>query len=459
MTLDLAQYRRMTAAALVAAYRSRDLSPREVAEAALHAIEESNPALNAVTHVDAEGARAQAAASEGRWRAGTPNGPLDGVPTLMKDGLWMKGIPVYRGTMALDRHAVVPDTDSPPVARLREDGAILLGKTTMCDLGMFGSGYSSKFGPTRNPADLSRTSGGSSSGSAAAVAAGIIPFAVGTDIVGSIRQPASFCGLVGLKPSYGRVPTYPNSSPAAVAGPLARTVEDAALLLDTIARPDFRDFACLGTDTQPWAPVMGGSVAGTRIGYLRSVGFGLAPDPAVAAAVAEGVRRLAGLGCEVTEITSPFQQGDEKPGEDFYRMRPYSELAVLSAADRATATVIDAWSAPAGGYSGVDYHRLFLATQGLRERTLGMIRDFDFLVLPTSPIPPFAAELPGPEGHSTFTAWSNTFLFNLTEQPGLSINCGFTADGLPIGLQIVGHRFDDRGVLRMGAAFERAMAG
>lgn len=458
MTLAPAEYRQLTATRLRAAYRARTLSPVEVTEAALAVVAEANPALNAVSHLDEAGARAQAAASEARWLAGAPAGALDGIPTLVKDGLWLKGVPVYRGTIALDRHAVVPDTDSPPVARLREDGAILLGKTTMCDLGMFGSGYSSKFGPTRNPHDPARTSGGSSSGSSAAIAAGMIPVAIGTDIVGSIRQPASFCGLVGHKPSYGRVPTWPNSSPAAVAGPLARTVADAALLLDTLARPDARDFACLATDPQPWTEGLDRPVAGLRIGYLPALGFGPAPDPQVTAAVAAAVDRLRALGCVVTELAAPFAPGDERPGEDFYRLRPGTELAALPDADRMAATVIDGWSSPARGYSAIDYHRLFLASQVLRERTLAVIAGFDFLALPTSPILPFAAELPGPEGLSTFAAWTNTFLFNLTEQPGISMPCGRSAEGWPIGLQLVGRRFDDRGVLNLAAAFERAGA-
>lgn len=456
MTLAPAEYRRLTATQLRAAYGERRLSPVEVTEAALAVIAEEDPKLNAVQHLDAEGARAQARASEARWRKGEPAGALDGVPTLMKDGLWMKGVPVYRGTAALARHAVVPDSDSPPVARMREDGAILLGKTTMCDLGMFGSGYSSQFGPTRNPHDPARTSGGSSSGSAAAIASGMIPVAIGTDIVGSIRQPAAFCGLVGHKPSYGRVPTWPNSSPAAVAGPLARTVADAALLLDTLARPDARDFACLAHEPQPWTAGLDRPVAGLRIGYLPALGFGPGPDPQVAKAVALAVDRLRALGCKVTELAAPFAEGDQQPGEDFYRMRPYSELSVVSDEDRAAATAITAWSDPAGGYSGVDYHRLFLKTQVLRERMLAVIDGFDFLALPTSSILPFPAELPGPEGMSTFAAWTNTFLFNLTEQPAVSMPCGRSAEGWPIGFQIVGHRFDDRGVLAMAAAFEAA---
>ncbi|MGE0718205.1 MAG: amidase [Alphaproteobacteria bacterium] len=455
MTLAPDDYRTMTATALVAAYRAGTLSPVEATEAALTVVEERNPGLNAIFHLDAAGARAQAAASEARWRRGDPAGALDGVPTVVKDGLWMKGIPVYRGSIALDRHAVVPTEDAPPVARMREAGSVILGKTTMCDMGMFGSGYSSKFGPTRNPHDPAVTSGGSSSGTAAAIASGMVPIAIGTDIVGSIRQPAAFCGLVGHKPSYGRVPTYPNSSPAAVAGPLARSVADAALLLDTLVRPDARDFACLAPDPNSYAWSLGGSVAGTRIGFLRSIGFGPTPDPQSVAAVEKAVARLAAIGCVVEEITSPFVPGDEKGGEDFYRMRPASELAALPEADRRAAEVIHAWSSPAAAYTGVHYHGLFMATQSLRARALAMIEGFDFLALPTSATLPFAAELPGPEGHSTFAAWVNTFLFNLTEQPAISLPCGKSKEGWPIGLQLVGRRFDDRGVLRLAAAWER----
>ncbi len=454
--LSVADYRRLSARDLRAAYRDRSLSPVDVAEAALAAIEESNPALNAVTFLDVEGALTQARRSEERWESGAPAGPLDGVPTLVKDGLLLRGVPVYRGTAALGRRPVTPESDAPAVARLREEGALLLGKTTMCDLGMMGSGYSSQFGPTRNPWNPARTSGGSSSGSAAAVAAGLVPVAVGTDIVGSIRLPAGFCGLAGLKPSYGRVPFYPNSSPAAVAGPLARDVEDLALLLSTIARPDQRDFAALPYEAVSYETVLEGETGELRIGYLAGLGFGPEPDPAVTATVEGALRLLEALGCRVEPLETPFAADEVAVLEDFYRLRPFHELQLLSEEERQAAAVITGWAAPAAGFSGLDHYRQFLATQALREKTLALIGAYDFLALPTAPMVPFAAELPAPEGHSIFAPFTNTLLFNLTEQPAVSLFCGLTPEGLPAGLQLVGRRHDDLGLLRLALAYERA---
>lgn len=454
--LSVTEYRTLGARDLVAAYGAGELSPVEATEAALEAIAESNPALNAVTHLDADGALQQARASEVRWRDRRPQGRLDGVPTLVKDGLPLRGVPVYRGTIAYRRQPQVPDFDAPAVARLREDGAVLLGKTGMCDLGMLGSGYSSQFGPVRNPWNPERTSGGSSSGTAAALAAGLVPVAVGTDIVGSIRLPAAFCGLAGLKPSYGRVPFYPNSSPAVVAGPLARDVRDLALLMTTIARPDPRDFAALAHDGTRYEAVLEGDCRGLRVGYVPALGFGPPVEPEVAARVAEAVRTLESLGCRVEALEPPFEPGEESALEDFYRLRPLHELDLLPEEDRRAAQVISDWAEPARGFSGLEHHRQFLAVQRLREKTLALIRPLDFLALPSAPMTAFQAELPAPEGQSIFAPFANTYLFNPTEQPSASVFCGTGAAGLPVGLQLVGHRFDDVGVLRLAHAFERA---
>lgn len=457
MTISFDEYRRMGAADLVAAYRARALSPVEVAQTALAAIAAVDPKINAVFHVEAESALAAAHESQARWLADAPAGPLDGVPTVVKDGLPMRGLPVYRGSIALADHAARPDFDAPAVARLREDGAVLLGKTTMCDFGMLGSGYSSIFGPTRNPWDLTRTSGGSSSGSCAAIAAGLVPVAVGTDIVGSVRLPASFCGLAGLKPSYGRVPIYPNSSPAAVAGPMARTVADMALLLGTIARPDARDFAALPPDPDLPAALADGPPEPGRIGVLPGVGFGPAADPEVAALVAAALARLADLGWALEEARSPVTPEDAAVIEDFYRLRPLAELEALPEAARRAAQVIDDWTAPARGFSGLQHYRQFLKTQELRDRMLAMAARFDVIALPTVPVPAFPAEFPTLPGQSLHAPFANTLLFNLTEQPAVSLNCGFTRAGLPVGIQLVGRRHDDAGVLRLAHALEAAL--
>ncbi|MEQ8347741.1 MAG: amidase family protein [Sneathiellaceae bacterium] len=457
MTISFDEYRALGAADLVAAYRTHALSPVEAAETALAAIAAIDPKINAVFHVAADAALAEARASQARWLAGRPAGPLDGVPTVVKDGLPMRGVPVYRGSIALAAHARPPEFDAPAVARLREDGAVLLGKTSMCDFGMLGSGYSSMFGPARNPWDLDRTSGGSSSGSCAAVAAGLVPVAVGTDIVGSIRLPASFCGLAGLKPSYGRVPLYPNSSPAAVAGPLARNVADMALLLGTIARPDPRDFAALPYDPNLAAALAAGPPVPGRVGVLRSIGFGPDLDPEVAALVAAALDRLADLGWALEEVASPVTPEDAATLEDFYRLRPLAELDALPEDARRAATVLDAWSGEARAFTGLQHYRQFLKTQEVRERMLALAAPFDLLALPTVPVPAYAAELPTLPGQSLHAPFANTLLFNLTEQPAVSLNCGFTRAGLPVGLQLVGRRHDDAGLLRLAHALEGAL--
>lgn len=450
-------YRNLGAMDLRSAYKTGELSPVEVTRTALEAISRINPKINAVFHVDEAGALEQARASETRWRNGQPAGGLDGVPSLIKDGLLMKGVPVFRGTIALENQPLMPEEDAPCVARLREDGAILLGKTTMCDLGMLSSGYSSKFGPTRNPWDLSKTSGGSTSGSSAALAAGLVPIAIGTDIVGSVRVPASFCGLSGLKPSYGRVPFYPNSSPAAVAGPMARNVEDMALLMSTIVRPDGRDFTALPETDTSYHDHLRQDFQHTRIGYLRSIGFGPETDPEVSEIVASALDHLRDIGCQIEEIAPVFSQEDGDIIEDFYRHRPYSELNALSDEARCAAEVMDAWSQPAGDHSGQDHYHQFLKTQQVRDQAHKMIAPFDFIVMPTTPMPAYEAELPTAKGQSNFGPFANTLVFNLSEQPAISVNCGFTKTGLPVGFQLIAKRYQDLAVIRLAYAFERAL--
>jgi aspartyl-tRNA(Asn)/glutamyl-tRNA(Gln) amidotransferase subunit A len=453
-TPTLTQLQALTATAMVEHFRAGALSPVEVATAALDAIDTLNPKLNAVIYLNRENALDDARASQERWRRSKPVGPMDGVPTVIKDGLLMRGFPIHRGSIALEGHAQVPDMDAPPVARLRESGAVFLAKTTMCDFGMMSSGYSSKFGPTRNPWDLSRTSGGSSSGTSALLAAGIVPVAVGTDIVGSIRVPASFCGLTGLKPSFGRVPFFPQSSPAAVAGPMARNVRDMALLMSVITQPDARDFSSLAYSATTYESNLHRDFRGTRVAFLPAIGFGPVPDPEVVGLARQALPALASLGCEIQEIISPFQPGDEAVCEDFYRLRPLHELEALPAANRAAAAVINHWADPARQCSGLDHYRQFLGTQQLRARTLAMMDTFDFLALPVAPQAAYAAELPGIEGHSIFAPFANTFLFNLTEQPAISVPCGCTQQGLPVGLQLVAQRFNDLGTIQLAHAFE-----
>ena len=444
-----------SAVELLRAYRDRSLSPVEVVETSLGLIERRDTDLNGFYEVRADAARRAARESEARWQAGRPLGALDGVPTSTKDALLTRGSPTYRGSAANDVETKTWEIDAPCVARLKESGAIILGRSTMPDFGMLASGASSKHGVTRNPWDRTRTPGGSSAGAAASIAAGINPIAVGTDIVGSIRLPASFCGLFGHKPSQGRVPYYLPSSPAMVAGPMARTVADAALLLNVISQPDQRDFTALPPEQVDYVAALEADMAGARLGLLHNIGFGPEPDPEVVALVERAARRFAEIGCKLTPIKAPFRPGEERPVEDFYRVRCYTEFVQYAPERRRQAPVIERWTAGAAKMTAVDLYRAYNAALLLRERSLRMMDGFDFLLLPSVPVPPFAAELPGLDQDRIFDPWANTFLFNLTEQPAASIGCGFTSAGLPVGLQIVGRRFDDVGVLRLSRAFEK----
>jgi len=445
----------MTAREMLEGYRLRRFSPVDVIRDTYRRIGRLNPLLNAFYLLDEAGAVAAARASEERWQRGAPLGLLDGIPTSIKDSLPWMGTPTYRGSAAS-----VPETsngDAPAVARLREAGAIFLGKTTMPDFGILASGLSSKHGITRNPWNTQHTTGGSSSGAAASIAAGLNPVAIGTDIVGSIRLPASFCGIFGFKPSQGRVPYYFPNSPSLVAGPMARTVEDAVLLMAVIAAPDARDFTALPAAGVDYRSRVTGDVSGARIGVIGDLGFGILTDPEVLAKVEAATRLLEREGCRTTPLSAQFNADDLRLAERFYKVRCRTELNACPAERRDQATIISAWSAEAERWSAVEFYGIFNALQRLRERATHLIDGFDFLILPTVHRAAFEAGFPGFSETRLFEPWANTFLFNLTEQPASSINCGLTAAGLPIGLQIVGRRFDDLGVLQLSRACERAL--
>jgi Asp-tRNA(Asn)/Glu-tRNA(Gln) amidotransferase A subunit family amidase len=445
----------MGVAALGRAYAARTLSPVDVTRDALRRIEILNPVLNAFYLVDPDGALEQARLSEQRWHAGAPLGPMDGVPTSVKDALASVGWPSYRGSLAHSVETGSWTTDAPAIARLREGGAVLLGKTTMPDFGILASGYSSKHGITRNPWGLNLNTGGSSSGAAAAVAGGLHAAVIGTDIVGSIRLPASFCGLFGLKPSYGRVPYYPPNDPALVAGPLARSVEDAAIMMDVVAAPDARDFTALEFRALDYRGALAGSRKGLRIGIVDNLGFGLRPDPEVVKLVSAAAARFGELGHRIVPVELSFTSEQFLQAELYYKTRCFTEFIRYQSDRREAATVIRDWTASAPAARATDLFDAMAVMRGMREATLALFQTIDFLVLPTVHIPPFAAEDPARDPRLLFEPWANTFLFNLTEQPASSVPCGLTAAGSPVGMQIVGRRFDDIGVLQLSADFER----
>jgi len=448
----------LTALELLEAYQTKALSPVEVVTALLGRAESLNGKLNAFYAFDTDAALEAARLSEERWMKGRPCGPLDGIPSSIKDALPSKGVPSYRGSAAHRADEQTWEVDAPPIARMREAGAIFLGKTTMPDFGILSSCTSSKHGVSTNPWDLTKTPGGSSGGTSSSIAAGINPLAVGTDIAGSVRLPASFCGLVGHKPSYGRAPYHFPNSPALVAGPMARTVADAALLMNVMARPDPRDFTALPYDAVNYCDVIQQPVRKARIGFIESLGFGLKPDPEVVALVRARVDELAAEGFQVESIGEPFTHEDLRNGELFYKVRCRAELTTMPPERQKEAVVISEWSREADGLSATEFYRIFNEQQRMRERAARLCDGFDFLILPAVHIPAFDAELPGPNPDCYFEPFVNCFLFNLTEQPASSIPCGFTKGGLPVGLQIVGRRYDDVGVFQLAAHIEKNFA-
>lgn len=444
----------MTAFELLEAYQKKTLSPVEATKVMFSHIEKVNPQINAIYYLDEENALKAAKASEKRWWNGRPEGLLDGIPTTVKDALPTVGMPMYRGSAANDPD--IATTDHPTVARIKDHNAIILGKNTMCDYGILGAGVSSKHGVTRNPWNLKYNTGASSSGTAATLAAGVGPVSIGTDIVGSIRLPASFCGLFGLKPSQGRVPYYFPNSPSLVAGPMARNVKDGALLMTVLTQPDKSDFTALPFENISWHLELNPFHLSTKKAlFVPHLGFGSPLHNEVKRLVNQAIQNLEteGLIIDVLE-DSPFHSNAHLPAEIFYKIRTLTEYQKLPPEDLPKSPIIYKWTRDGLDKSATDLYNAFNALQKLREKTMQLIEGYDYVLLPTSPIPAFAAEKAAPDPDRLFDPWGNTFLFNLTEQPAASINCGFTKKGLPIGLQIVGKRFDDLGVLRLSKKYE-----
>lgn len=446
----------LSAAELGQAYAAGALSPVEVVEAMLARIEAWEPAINAIYLLDRESALAQARASEGRWRAGEALGPLDGVPITVKDNIGLAGTPSPVGTGAL-ADAPAATADSPPAARVREAGCVILGKTTMPDLGMMVSGVSSLHGVTRNPWNTARNPGGSSSGAGAGLAALYAPLALGTDIGGSVRLPAAYCGVVAHKPSQGRVPIHPPYW-GRTTGPMTRNVADAALLLAVLSRADARDWMCLPYEEVDYPARLARPVRGLRLGLMLEVGVGTPATAEVRSAVEAAARALEGEGATVEEVR-PFCDGAMLEGLNrFFQARALTDFITLAPEKQAKALpFIREWMRPALSWSAIELFRAFNEIPRMREAAVRACQPFDYVLSPTSPIPAYAAEepCPGSDPARPFEHICFTAPFNQSEQPAASVPCGFTADGLPIGLQIIGQRFDDLGVLQLAAAYER----
>jgi len=440
----------LSATELSQAYGNRHLSPVEVARATLDHIEAENPKVNAFALLDRESAYEAARLSERRWARGEPLGPVDGVPAAVKDLLLAKGWPTLRGSLTVDADQSWEE-DSPAVARLREQGAVLLGKTTTAEYGAKGATDTLRHGITRNPWNTAKTPGGSSGGAAVAAALGFGPIQIATDGGGSIRQPAAFTGLVGFKPSFGLVPGYPASFRGSLfhVGPIARSVEDVALILNSIARPDHRDWFALPHDGRDWRLGLEGGVEGLRIAFSPDLGYAEV-DPEVAAIIAGAVSVFSDLGATVERADPGFSD-------------PYRLARGLSAAG--AARLVESLSPERRAQAGPDLLAMaedglsidLDAYIGLNEERAALGRrlnafhlDWDLLVTPTT-----TAAAPDVEAKPARGAF--TYPFNLTKQPAISIPAGLTSAGLPVGLQIVGPRpHGDALVLRAARAFERA---
>jgi aspartyl-tRNA(Asn)/glutamyl-tRNA(Gln) amidotransferase subunit A len=461
---------RMDAVTVAGHIRAKRLSPVEVIDAMLDRMDKLEPILHAFCTPTPDLARATAKRLEADLMAGRPVGPLAGVPVGIKDLVLTKGIRTTSGSILYKDFT--PDEDDVVVERLKGAGAVILGKTNVPELGYSGASYNMIFPATRNPWNTERTSGGSSAGSGAAVAAGMGPFAIGSDGGGSIRIPASFCGLYGLKASMGRVPLYPGTKDERYPGvsgwesiehigPLSRTVADAALMMSVIAGPDDRDRHTLPEPNFTWMDTLTGDLRGRRVAYSSDWGYALV-DPEVREVVGRAVKVFErDLGCIVEEANP----GWEDPfGHFFTIVLMETDLKgmrrlIQQYGSQMMPHLVEALNTPLTDETITD---AIMVRKAVTNQAWRFFRKYDLLLTPTTAVAPFALGIQGPETidgkkAGPFQWLPFTFPFNMTGQPAASVPAGFTRDGLPVGLQIVGRHLDDPLVLRASAAFEAAM--
>jgi aspartyl-tRNA(Asn)/glutamyl-tRNA(Gln) amidotransferase subunit A len=451
----------LSAVELARHYRAGALSPVEVARDALQRAERFEPRVNAFVSRDEATTLAEAEAALGRWRAGTPLGPLDGVPVTVKDNIAVRGWSNHRGSAVTPRDPMTED--APAVARLREAGAVFLGKTTMPEYGWKGVGDSPLSGITRNPWDTETGPGGSSAGAAVCAALNLGCVHLGTDGAGSVRIPASFTGVFGIKPTYGRVPAHPVSTMGFLAhlGPLTRSVEDAALALSVIGQPDARDMTAFREPPPDYRVGLADGIRGLRIAWSPRLGYVQNLDPEIETLGAAAARAFAELGASVDEVDPGFEDPLDtlmtlwsagaalalKPftAEERARMDP-GLVAVAGQGERQSASAyVDA---------------LLFARNRLSQVMSTFHQRYDLLLTPTLPLPAFAVGHDTPPGGPYGEDWVNwtpyTYPFNITQQPAASIPSGLTRSGRPAGLQIVGAFGSDALVLRAARAYEAA---
>ncbi len=454
----------LDAFALAAAFRRKQISPVEATRDALDRAEASQPSINAFVTIDRARTLAWAAESEARWLKGEPKSRFDGVTVTVKDNMAVAGWPSRKGSKVTTTAPV--DFNAPVTARCQEAGLVILATTTMPEFGWIGLSTSPLTGMTRNPWNHQRTAGGSTSGGAAAAALGIGRFHLGSDGLGSIRIPAAYCGVAGIKPSFGRVAAYPLSVMGELShlGPLARDVREVAGLLSILSGPDHRDPLAWNTEAPDFTIGLEDGVKGLRIAYSPRLGFATKVDPAVETSVAAAARRFEELGAIVEEVDPPI--ADPAPiAWDIWNAGAALALAAFSPAERAQmdpglvacAEIGKAMAAP-DLLDALLYRRtkVVIAMTEFHER-------YDLLISPTMPTGaiPLGADLP-PAGFAGQADWGPLWTdwcpftppFNVTQQPAGTVPCGLDGDGLPIGLQIVGPRRNDAQVLKVMRAFE-----
>ena len=449
----------MTAAELIEHYRNKTLSPVDTTRAALERISRLNPVYNAFVLVDEARALKDARASEARWQRGEPAGEVDGIPATVKDLIVTEGWPTRRGSLTID-----PDQpwleDGPPVARMKEQGAVFLGKTTTPEFGWKGVTDSPLTGVTVNPWNTRLTPGGSSGGAAVAAALGMGTLHIATDGGGSIRIPAGFCGLFGFKPTFGIVPVHPHSPALTLwhQGPIARNVGDAALMLGVIAQPDARDWYQVPGGNRDFRPGLSAGVKGWRIAYSKTLGYANV-EPEVAELVDRGARAFAALGANVEEIDLDLE-------DPIAIMQPLWSVALALGIEPMTAAqrkLVDPplleLAAPGTQISALEYRQLERRREAFARRMCDLHRTYDLLLTPQLAVTAFEAghEVPPNSERTRWWEWSPfTYPFNLSQQPAATLPCGFTVAGLPVAMQLVGNKFQDAKVLRASRAFEEA---
>ncbi|QIB51996.1 amidase [Pseudomonas sp. OIL-1] len=456
MSKDILQ---LTAVELLARYRDKSLSPVEAASAMLDQIERVDTHTNGFCLVDRDTTLDLASESEQRYQNGETRGLLDGVPVAVKDVFLTPMWPTVKGSKTVDPASTL-NKSAPATAALSRHGYVPIGKTTTPEMGWKGVTDNPIDGVTNNPWNAEKTAGGSSGGSGVAVALGMAPLALGTDAGGSIRIPAGFCGIVGLKPSFGEVPHWPASpfGTLAHAGPMTWTVEDCALMMNVLTEADHRDTNAVPRRNIDYLANLKNGVKGLKIGFSPNLGY-VDVDPEIETAIAEAAKVFEQLGAEVIRVDPGFSDPLAAFGHLFYggaanamrdlgpKKREQMDPQLVTVAEKASRL------------SMLEYLGAVNESMALRERMANFHQKYDLLLTPTLPLTAFdtGREVPVDWPSTRWPTWTPfTYPFNMTGQPGLAVPCGFDSNQMPISLQLIGARFNDALVLQAGYAYQQA---